>query len=72
MSDFGHDMGAKNFDVNWSEPETSQQNFSLMAFEASTSSVVSQVSQASPNKLCSPSCIEAFALIRETNVYLNS
>ena len=43
-----------------------------MAFEASTSFVVSQVSQASLNKLCSPSCIEAFALIRETNVYLNS
>ena len=72
MSDSGHDMGAKIFDVNWSEPETSQQNFALMAFEGSTSSVVSQVSQESLKKLCSSSCIEAFALIRETNVYLNS
>ena len=64
MSEYGHDMGVRNNDVNWGEPESSQQNFALMAFEASTSSGVSHVSQASLNKLCSPSCIEAFALIR--------
>ena len=72
MSDSGHDIGAKTFDVNWNEPETSQQNFALMDFEGSTSAAVSQVSQESLKNLCSTYFIETFALIRETNVYLNN
>ena len=70
MSDQRQDDGTKIFDVNWNEPDNGQKNFALMAFESSSSDALSQVSKSSLSKLCSKSCIEAFALIRETNVFL--
>src|ERR1044071_5467286 len=59
------------FDINWGEPDNGRKNFALMAFEGCTSkSALSQVSKESLTKLCSTSCKESFALIRETNVHL--
>src|ERR1043165_6103752 len=65
------DADHKIFDINWGEPDNGRKNFALMAFEGCTSkSALSQVSKESLKKLCSNSCKESFALIRETNVHL--
>src|ERR1043165_77993 len=65
------DADNKMFDINWGEPDNGRKNFALMAFEGFTSkSALSQVSKESLTKLCSNSCKESFALIRDTNVHL--
>jgi hypothetical protein len=70
-SECSQDADNKVYDVNWGEPDNGRKNFALMAFEGySSNSALTQVSQQSLLKLCTKSCKESFALIRETNVHL--